>query len=259
MTKTKQAAVLTPPKQIKKASTQQAYVKGLIYGEPGAGKTYLACTAPKPLVLLTEPSVSSPTMLAVLRDLGVDPDVWEILDLDDLEQAFSFLIGGKHKYETVVIDSLTDLYRRMMQAIIESSIARRPSRDPDVPEQGDWFKVQERIRHVARSFRDLPMHVIFTALVMDIRNDVRRVPLVQPKSLAQELPAYCNLVGYLAVQELEGKYHRRLLVTPTDIYVAKNPGGSLPPIVDNPNLTNIFKAVASLGKKGAVKHGKATA
>ena len=29
-------------------------IKGLIYGQSGAGKSYLAATAPKPLVLLTE-------------------------------------------------------------------------------------------------------------------------------------------------------------------------------------------------------------
>ncbi|BCV23331.1 ATP-binding protein [Gelria sp. Kuro-4] len=254
--------VITPPKpsKIKKVSARKMYVKGLIYGEPGAGKTYLACTAPKPLVLLTEPAVSDSTMLAVKRDLGVDPDVWEILEWNDLEEAFEYLQSAQHPYETVVIDSLTDLYRRVMRLTINNAVEKRPQHDPDVPEKGDWFRVQERVRYIARMFRDLPMHVIFTALVMDIRNEVRRVPLVQPKSLAQELPAYCNLVGYLGVQEINGEYVRKLLVEPTDVYAAKNPGGALPPIVENPNLRAIFDQITTLGiTKGEVNNAKAIA
>lgn len=238
MTKT----VLKPPK-IKKVSTRKVYVKALIYGEPGAGKTYLACTAPKPLVLLTEPAVSDATMLAVKRDLGIDPDVWEIEEWADLENAYEYLASGQHDYQTLVLDSLTDLYRRIMRMTLSAAIERRPSHDPDVPEQGDWYRVQERLRNIVRMFRDLPMHVVFTALVMDIRNEMRRVPLVQPKSLAEELPAYCNLVGYLGVQEVDGAYVRKLLVQPTDVYAAKNPGGSLPPVVEKPNLLQIFKAI----------------
>lgn len=256
------AKVLTPPKppKIKKVSARKVYVKALIYGEPGAGKTYLSCTAPKPLVLLTEPSVSDATMLAVQRDLGVDPDVWEINSWNDLEEAFDYLLSGQHDYETVILDSLTDLYRRVMRLTLEAAIERRSTHDPDVPEQGDWFRVQERIRYMVRMFRDLPMHVVFTALVMDVRNEMRRVPLVQPKSLAEELPAYCNLVGYLGVKEVDGAYVRKLLVEPTDVYAAKNPGGSLPPVVEKPNLATIFQTISNMtNTKGEVNNAQTVA
>lgn len=240
--------VLTPPKpsKIRKVSARKTYVKALIYGEPGAGKTYLACTAPRPLILLTEPAVSDTTMLAAKRNLGVDPDVWEVLDWVDLEEAFEYLASGTHSYETVVVDSLTDLYRRVMRLALETALEKRPSHDPDVPEQGDWFRVQERLRYIVRMFRDLPMHVVFTALVMDIREEMRRVPFVQPKSLAQELPAYCNMVGYLGVVESDGKFVRKLLVQPTDTYVAKNPGGALPPVVEDPNLSVVFNQIVTV-------------
>lgn len=244
------AKVLTPPhNKIKRISERPLLVKALIYGEPGAGKTYLGCTAPNFLILLTEPAVSDATMQAVKRDLGIDAAVWEINSWEDLEEAYDYLQGGQHDFDTVVIDSLTDLYRRLMRSVIDAAVNKRPSRDPDIPEQGDWFKVSEKLRYIVRLFRDLPMDVVFTALSMNIRNEMRTVPFIQPKSLAMELPAFCNLVGYLGVTEDGDTRVRKLLVEATDIYVAKNPGGTLPAVVNNPNLTEIFKQI-----KGGVKH-----
>lgn len=237
-------AVLLPPKdKIKRISQRATYVKALIYGEPGAGKTYLACTAPDVLVLLTEPAVSDMTMLAVNRDLGIDPAVWDISTDEDLQEAFDYLASGDHGFKTVVVDSLTDLNRRMMRRVIDAAVRKRPTHDPDVPEQGDWFKVQERMRYIIRMFRDLPMNVVFTTLAMDVREEMKTLPMVQPKSLAYEIPAYFNLVGYLSVDRSSGVHVRKLLVEPTEVFVAKNPGGCLPPIVENPNLGEIFNKI----------------
>lgn len=239
--------VMTPPKKlhpkIKLASEMPLYVKALIYGEPGAGKTYLACTAPNPLVLLTEYDVSKPTMRRVQLDLKKEIAVWPITEWKDLEEAFEFLQSGEHDFQTVVLDSLTDLNRRLTRAVIDHAVERRPSHDPDVPEQGDWFRVSEKLRHMVRMFRDLPMHVVMTALVQDVRQEMLKIPLVQPKSLALELPGLFNLVGCLKAVEGDEGHVRKLLVESTDTYVAKNPGGKLPPVIEKPNLTTIFKEV----------------
>ena len=245
--------VLTPPRRavpkLRRASEREVLVKALIYGEPGAGKTYLACTAPNPIILLTEPAVSDATMLAVRRDLGVDPAVWEIHTWEDLEEAYEYLQGGQHEFTTIVIDSFTDLCRRLIRSVLDAATAKRASHDPDILEQGDWQRVGERLRYIARLFRDLPYDVVFTALVMEIQSEMLKVPYVQPKSVARELAAYCNLVGYLGVMPEGDKYVRLLQVEQSATVVAKNPGGTLPPVVRHPNLTEIFKAV-----KGGLPH-----
>ncbi|WP_026487664.1 ATP-binding protein [Caldanaerobius polysaccharolyticus] len=244
--------VLTPPKKlhpkIKLASEMTLYVKALIYGEPGAGKTYLACTAPNPLVLLTEYDVSKATMLRVQKDLNKEIAVWPVAAWSDLEEAFEFLQSGEHDFQTVVLDSLTDLNRRLTRSIVETAVERRPSHDPDVPEQGDWFRVSEKLRHMVRMFRDLPMHVVMTCLVQDVRQEMLKVPLVQPRSLALELPGLFNLVGCLKAVETDDGHVRKLLVEATDTYVAKNPGGVLPPVIESPNFTKIFEEVCGNAK-----------
>lgn len=221
------------------------YAKCLIYGDPGAGKTRLSCTAPKPLVLLTELSTSEPTIRQVYEETGNKADIWNITDLDELWEAYEFLLAGNHNYQTVILDSLTDLNRMVIRGSIELAVSKRPSHDPDIPEQGDWYRAQESLRRIVRNFRDLPMDVVFTTLALYIKDDLKTVPALQPKSIISEIPSYCNLVGYLEVTEKNGVYTRNLRVTPNEFYIGKNPGGRLPDVVENPNLSDIFQKVKS--------------
>ena len=97
-------------RRIRRISETKLYVKALIYGDPGVGKTYLCCTAPKALLLLTEANVAEPTIRAFRRDRGIDVDVWEILTGTDLQDALDFLRYEDHGYQTVCLDSLSDCF-----------------------------------------------------------------------------------------------------------------------------------------------------
>ena len=234
-------------RRIQRISERKLLVKALVYGEPGVGKTYLCCTAPRVSLLLTEASVAIPTIRAFRRDRGVDVDVWEILSGEDLQAAIDFLRYDEHRYETVALDSLSDLNERIKRGVVreacEFAAQRGRYHDPDIPEESDWGRISTRTADVIRQFHDLPVNVVMTAHVMDIRNELRRVPHVQPRTLASRLPGSFNLVGHLGVYEVNGTTLRRLLVQPTEIYVAKNPGGALPPSVDNPDLSVLLPQV----------------
>ena len=252
--------VLTPkhPK-IKLLTPEETFVKALIYAEPGTGKTHLACTAPNPILLITETAVSKTTVKNVERITGRRIPYWEINTLDDLEEAYDYLVSAQHDFQTVVLDGITDIYHRLLAAAIDfavTNVNRKSMHDPDLPEQSDWQRVGNKLRTMARLFRDLPMDVVITALVMDVRNEMRSVPYIQPSKLALEIAAYFNLVGYLYTEKVPDQgFVRKLQVEPDLRFIAKNPGGSLPPIVTNPDFTEIFNIV----KKGEMNNAEATA
>lgn len=245
--------------KIKLLTPEETYVKALIYAEPGTGKTHLACTAPNPILLLTETAVSKTTIKNVERITGRRIPYWEINSLDDLEEAYEYLVGEGYKhYQTVILDGITDTYHRILAAAIEfaaSNVNRKTVHDPDLPEQSDWQRVGNKLRTLVRLFRDLPMDVVVTALVMDVRSEMRTVPYIQPSKLALEIAAYFNLVGYLYADKVGENIVRKLQVEPDLRFVAKNPGGSLPPVVENPDFTKIFEIV----KKGELANAKASA
>jgi|GEM_PF-3312286 hypothetical protein len=214
------------------------YAKVGIYGDYGAGKTFLACTAPDPLVLLTDTNAAEPTIMMFRRLTGINIPIWPVSTGGDLDAAQKYLASGKHPFKSVVIDSLTDVNQRIMREIVEEGVRRKPGRQADVLEMGDWNVVLQRMYKTLRDFRDLPMHVIVTALATDI--NMRLMPFIQPKGAAMFLPSYFNLVGFLGVKAMDGVATREWTIGLNDAYATKGPEGVFPMSIKNPNLTDII-------------------
>jgi hypothetical protein len=224
------------------------YVKMLVYGEPGKGKTFLAATAPKPIILLTEVEVSKPTLKLVQHQLNVNPKIVIINTLASMDAALDFLEAGGHNYETVVLDSLTDLNRFITQEMVKQGVVRRSQHDPDVPEMGDWYRIEERTRSYLRRLRDLPMHLVVNCLLADVREESMVAPMLQPKRLMYEVASYFNAVGQLVVHDTggpKGEVRRELHVEASQSRIAKNPGNALDAVIKDLNLTNVFAQVTS--------------
>lgn len=231
--------------RIKKVSDFKIYTKSIAYADPGTGKTWLAGTMPgKTLMLLTEPEVSKPTLAALRKAKGFNPETLDIKSWDDVGEIYQVLYNGDHDFNSLAIDSLTDLVRRCIEAVLGRAIDKKNLHDEDLLEISDWNRVRERMGNMIRAFRDLPMDVIMTARVLEIRSEMRLVPDLSPKSLAGGIISQFNMGGfYKAVENSDDTITRKWLLCGTDKYDGKNPGGALPEIVDDPDMSVLIPQV----------------
>lgn len=85
-----------------------------VLGDSGLGKTSLACTFPKPIVVRAEDGLS-----AIPADQR--PDAFPIVQkVDDVWDQLMALIKEDHEYQTVIVDSVTALERLFIQHVIDS-------------------------------------------------------------------------------------------------------------------------------------------
>jgi hypothetical protein len=170
--------------KIKTYSPTSHKVKSVVYGASGAGKTYFAATAPKPIFASAEAGLLSTT------NTGNKIDYVEIKTVDDLKDLLMYLRDEKHKYETVVIDSITEI-----NELIKEEIERKKGKPMSLP---DWGVLSKSLKGIFKSFRDLDMHVIFIAQEQSEKDDTvteKIVPSLNGKS-ATGIAYYMDVVGY---------------------------------------------------------------
>jgi len=165
------------------------YAKVVLYGPPGSGKTTAGATWPKPLFLSAESGLLS------VRDREID--VWTIDQWEDLEEAFNFLKHEKHEYLSVVIDSLTEVQKKLNEYIVRKFPAVKRGYN-DLVSESDWGANIDKMRKLCRAFRDLPLNVVFITLSQDVEVDGENVtrPALNGKTLPDELCGWCDAVVY---------------------------------------------------------------
>lgn len=133
-----------------------------ICGDSGMGKTTLAATFPKPIVIRAEdglqgvPMESRPDALPVI---GKEPELWEQL---------MALIQEQHDYQTVVIDSVTALERLFIQHVIDSDPKKPKSINQALGGYGAGLgavaAMHQRVRRACGLLNERKgMHVVFVA------------------------------------------------------------------------------------------------
>lgn len=219
----------------------------IVYGDSGVGKTVFSSTAPTPLFADVEGGLLSVQQKKI--------DFVRVDNYDTIVELYDYLYEKKHNYETLVIDSLTELQKITMDSIIEKfPDVKRPYGDS--ASQGDWGRNIEVLRRVLRAFRDLDLHIIFTCLSAQVKDEIDGSIFVKPalagKTFADEVCAYVDIVGYLFVQKKgkeDGEIIRKLLVQSQGKYIAKDRSGKLGKIIENPDFTKILKLINEKGEK----------
>jgi len=239
--------------------------KFLFYSPPGHGKTTLLGTAAGdericPMLLLDfeagTRSIGSKVVRIELNNLAKHKPTVDkitavrILDWQDFDDVHEFLRDVEHGYRSVALDSLSEINYLNLTKTIDEAYRKDRKHDPDVAEQRDYLKSAGQMRRMVRNFRDLPLHVFFTALAQTAQDPISRATMSQPQltgKLAFEIPGLVEVTGYMAVVEErqdsgEISTYRALLTDSTERYFAKDrtEGGKLGGFLADPTLPKIF-------------------
>src|SRR3990167_9458536 len=216
----------------------------LVYGRPGTGKTRLLATMPD--VLLVD--VNDKGTRSTKRDL--DPSVIRIEFWGDLDDIYWYLASGEHSFKSVAVDGVTGMSNLALKFVMGDEASRDASRDPEMPSRAVWGKTNEIVKTQIINFRNLPMHVGFSALERsrqigeDDEQDVQIVvgPAVSPGVLSALEPAV-GTIGHLTAQEVlvkkkggdkkEAVIRRSLLVGPSERYITKVRDGIFGRVIRN--------------------------
>lgn len=189
--------------------------KALVHGNSGAGKTHLGATALKPVIALCERQA-----LRTIRMVNPEAAIWIIDRADDLRQLLTelkvMIAENRCPYDTIVLDSLTEI-----QAMLKNEILVAASRDQLT--QGEWGVIIDKVANIARSFRDLPLHVL--ALCRSDEQFVDETRYVRPslsgKKLPNDIAGFFNLVGYAYRKQDGDKIIYRVLFGGSDGFLVK--------------------------------------
>lgn len=225
-------------KLLKPAALEQEamYLRMLVYGEPGSGKTWLGASAA--LDELTAPVLyieyksqvaslrSNPDYVAAMEDGRL-----VILSLEEYEElnhvyTYLFTLGGDAKPapgsigelflehgppKTLVVDSLTELQR----AEVMRRAGNTPNKfltDVEAPQIQHWGQLLNQFTLLANKFYALPLHVVFMGLE-DVDYGPRvvgRAPQVTGYRLALQGSAQRQFPAYaLTVMRLE-RHHANI-------------------------------------------------
>lgn len=229
----------------------------LVYGRAGSGKTRLASTAPKVLLI----DVNDEGEDSVRNDFN--PSVYRVKFWSELSDVYWFLQEGDHPFESVAVDGLTAMQELAMKFVLGDEASRDASRDPDMPGRQVWGKVGELMKTQIINYRNLPMNVIFTATDRkrvvgdedDEELDITVGPALSP-SVAGTAERAVGLLGYLHKKQVKvisrrgGKkrsnivVRRRLLIDdPSERYQTKDRYHFGSSYIDGPDIPTMLDAI----------------
>lgn len=225
----------------------------IVHGEPGTGKTRLGATAPAPRLVL---DIEGGSRFLPVKKIIWDPmtqapptpsDEWDtcivyVRDYKVIKRTYDWLAAGKHPFRSVIIDSLTEAQKRLIDQVSGT----------DQPTQQDWGAILRTLEDFVRKLRDLTFHATFpleTVVVICLSHmrDGKFRPFVKGQ-LELSLPGFVDVVGYLYNEATpEGEVERKLLISPLGQFDAKDRTGLLTEkygsVIVQPNIATILSTI----------------
>lgn len=189
----------------------------VLYGDSGVGKTTLAATAPKPMILDSNMGLLSIDHRPGYEHVRSKP----VSSMSHLERYYDRFKGSrkpswKGRYETVVFDHFDDIQGIVLDELTDAAAERDPRRLDD-PAQKDYGIMGNRLRRHIRKYKSLPVHkIMIHATGMDKVSGKAQPNLIG--QLRNQLPYFADIIIYMRVSPKGARY---IYLDGTDDYVAK--------------------------------------
>ena len=215
-------------------------VKALVYGIAGAGKTTLATTLPRPIIISAENGL--------LSIAGSGIGVIEVENFDDLKQAYQWCVNPANQtyFDSIMLDSISEIAEQILL------FAKTKVKDARLA----YTDLSDRLIDIIKDFRDIKgKHVIMTAKIESAKEELTGVtkyfPSVPGNKLTQKLPYHFDEVLYLGVKtDPSTNQSFRFIQTQPDFQVAaKDRSGKLS-FTEPPNLGLIINKIIGVQQNG---------
>lgn len=197
-------------------------VIGMVFGQAGSGKTTMALSMPKPLLIDTDRGVHR--VQAEYRCDAVQVENYQDI-IDVLQEDLS-------EYESIVVDTFGNLVKFMLDHFAQ--------KDPALITKGGtynikiWGLVKNEFGRIAFEMRKLNKNLLYVAHQTDAGKDNNNYYI--PKSQGSAIEDCIETLDFVGYCELVGK-RRSIDFSPTDRHVGKN-SIKLDQIIQVPILEN---------------------
>ena len=207
-------------------------IKILLYGNSGAGKTFLTSTLEGKTIILSAEA-------GLLSLQGYDIDAITINTFDELKEAYGYISGKEGEdYQNIVLDSLSEI----AEVVLEN--AKHSVKDARMA----YGEMAEKVVKIVKGFRDLQgKNVIMIAKLERAKDEITGSMLYTPSfpgaKLAQNLPYLFDEVLALRIDKQDDGTIRFLQTQADNQWSAKDRSGKL----DQFEEANLSKIISKIG------------
>lgn len=224
------------------------YVKCMVYGASGVGKTHFAGTSPSPLF------IDSDKGLKTIHTMGLNAPYIPLARGERVYRKVLEVISSAAKkdspfwkeksIQTIVFDSYTSLADMLMVEIMKFPSRPENRRDPDndKPIFDHWTALQARLKNLTKQCQDLGFNIIATCGQQVDKDEVTGAFMGQPAiqgGYRNTIMHDFDEVYYMTAETKNDRTEYKLYTKPYRYWVAKSRGNP-PAIVVNPEFEQLF-------------------